>query len=496
MNARKTYVLIPVMPTPNGPLHLGHVAGPFLKMDMLARHLRRNGETVALVSATDPYETHVLPRADEQNKPVEAICAENHRAIHRCLQALDIRYDAFIDPLASPYRARLSGITREVLDDLNAQGLLHARNEPVHVSRRTGRMIVGSRIVGTCPCCGVEMGGYHCEGCGMEVWPRDLIAPRAEPADDTVEVEERASVFLDADIPALKRRMLEARVPADVRRIAERFMHATGGAVRLSNPGEWGVAWHDGQATVPSVVFTYTALFMLSVLCGEVARERLALDHNPFDQRSDAFTVTSFGFDNTVPFCVGVETLAQHSRRYRGFDRYLTNFFYTLDGRKFSTSRQHCIWADQAVRELGATSDVLRYFLAKTSPEGGPSDFSRDGFDAFRRAVEPRLAQMDAALESGIGGDAADPYADTLARLAADMEAAFDVDHFSLRAATRCIDQWLALEWQPAHAAAYVRGFCMLAYPVMPELALTLWGKLGHEGLPRYLAVTELETAE
>lgn len=240
MNARKTYVLIPVMPTPNGPLHLGHVAGPFLKMDMLARHLRRNGETVALVSATDPYETHVLPRADEQNKPVEAICAENHRAIHRCLQALDIRYDAFIDPLASPYRARLNGITREVLDDLDTQGLLYARNEPVHVSRRTGRMIVGSRIVGTCPCCGVEMGGYHCEGCGMEVWPRDLIAPRAEPADDTVEAEERASVFLDADIPALKRRMLEARVPADVRRIAERFMHATGGAVRLSNPGEWG----------------------------------------------------------------------------------------------------------------------------------------------------------------------------------------------------------------------------------------------------------------
>lgn len=121
MKARKTYVLIPVMPTPNGPLHLGHIAGPFLKMDMLARHLRRNGNTVALVSATDPYETHVLPRADEQNKPVEQICAENHRAIHRCLQALDIRYDAFIDPLASPYRARLNGITREVLDDLHAQ---------------------------------------------------------------------------------------------------------------------------------------------------------------------------------------------------------------------------------------------------------------------------------------------------------------------------------------------------------------------------------------
>jgi len=495
MAARKTTILIPVMPTPNGPLHLGHIAGPFLKMDMLARHLRRNGESVALVSATDPYETHVLPRADEQGKPVEQICAENHRAIDDCLKALNIRYDAFIDPLEAPYRTRLSNITHDVLDDLRAKGRMYARSEPVHVSRQTGRMIAGSRIAGTCPCCGVEMGGYHCEGCGMEVSPRELIEPRAEPADATIEVTERESIFFDADPSTLSRRMLEARVPADVRRIAERFMCATGGSVRISNPGEWGVPWPDAQASSPSVVFTYTALFMLSVLCGEVAGEILGLGHNPFDKSSDTLIVSSFGFDNTVPFCVGVEGLAQHSDRYRGFDRYLTNFFYTLDGRKFSTSRQHCIWADQAVRELGVSSDVLRYFLAKTSPEAGPSDFSRDEFKVFRHSVEPRLAQMTAAAESGDGDEATDRYADTLKRLAADMDAAFDIDHFSLRAVTRCMDKWLALEWPHESSAAYVRGFCILAYPVMPELTSALWSKLGYEGLPRYRTLTEMEEA-
>lgn len=495
MTVHPTYVLIPVMPTPNGPLHLGHVAGPFLKMDMLARHLRRNGATVALVSATDPYETHVLPRADERNKPVEQICADYHRAIAECLDALDIRYDAFINPLDSPYRERLHSITRDVLADLDAQGLLQAYAEPVHISCRTGRMIVGSRIAGNCPSCGAEMGGYHCEACGMEVSPRELIAPRAEPADVTVEVTERSSVFLDADLPALTRRMLEMRVPTDVRRIAERFMRSSGGKVRLSNPGEWGEPWPDARADTPSVVFTYTALFMLSVLCGEVAQKIVSLECNPFDMASDTLNVTSFGFDNTVPFCVGVETLAQRSRRYRGFDRYLTNFFYTLDGRKFSTSRQHCIWADQAVRELGTSSDLLRYFLAKTSPESAPSDFSRDAFDAFRRTVEPRLAQMEAALDAARGDDALAPYTETLARLVADMDAAFDVDHFSLRAATRSIDRWLALEWPARAVRQYVRGFCVLSYPVMPGVASALWKKLGYEGLPRHTALAALEEA-
>ena len=489
----RTYVLIPVMPTPNGPLHLGHVAGPSLKMDMLARHLRRNGATVALVSATDPYETHVLPRAYEQGRPVEQICADYHRAISDCLEALDIRYDAFLNPLDPPYRARLHSITREVLDDLGAQDLLQAHKEPVHVSGKTGRIIAGSWIAGTCPSCGTDMGGYHCEACGMEVSPRDLIEPRAEPADDTVKVSERASVFLDADTKALTQRMLEMRVPADIRRIAERFMQTSGGKVRLSNPGEWGEPWPDTKADAPSVVFTYTALFMLSALCAEVAQEILGLECNPFDTASNTLNVTSFGFDNTVPFCVSVETLAQRSRRYRGFDRYLTNFFYTLDGRKFSTSRQHCIWADQAVRELNSSSDVLRYFLAKTSPEAGPSDFSRESFDALRRTVEPRLVQMQSAVDAGPSDDAVDPYADLLARLMADMDAAFDVDHFSLQAATRSIDRWLALKWQPQAARQYVRGFCVLAYPVMPGIASELWMKLGYEGLPRHAALDALE---
>lgn len=490
MTDRSTpYVLIPVMPTPNGPLHLGHVAGPFLKMDMLARHLRRSGAKVALVSATDPYETHVLPRADERNVPVEQICADYHRAISDCLKALDIHYDAFLNPLDPPYRARLHSITRDVLGDLEAQGLLRAEKEPVHISGRTGRMIVGSRIAGACPFCGVQMGGYHCEACGMEVSPRDLIEPRAEPADPTVTVSERMSVFIDGDTEALTQRMLEMRVPADIRRIAQRFMQSSGGKVRLSNPGEWGEPWPDASVDTPAVVFTYTALFMLSILCGEVAQELLALDRNPFDSASDTVNVTSFGFDNTVPFCVGVETLAQHSRRYRGFDRYLTNFFYTLDGSKFSTSRQHCIWADQAVRELNCSSDMLRYFLARTSPEAGPSDFSRESFEVLRRTVEPRLAQMQSALNREISDDTVDPYADSLARLVADMDAAFDIDHFSLQAATRSIDRWLALEWKPHAARHYARGFCVLAYPVMPAIASTLWTKLGYKGLPRYQAV-------
>lgn len=495
MNSSKIYVLIPVMPTPNGPLHLGHVAGPFLKMDVLARHLRRKGEKVALVSATDPYETHVLPRSDHERKPVEVVCAENHRAINECLKALNIQYDEFINPLESPYRTRLREVTRGLLGELSDQGLLHSIEEAVHRSAETNRIIAGSRIEGKCPCCGTDMGGYHCEACGMEVSPADLIDPHAEPFDASIEVGQRSSVFMQANTEAISQRMLELRVPGDIRRIAERYLKTSGGRVRLSNPGEWGEPWPDALASSQSVVFTYTALFMLSILCGEVAQSKLGLQMNPFDADSTTLNITSFGFDNTVPFCVGVETLAQNSVAWRGFDRYLTNFFYTLDGKKFSTSRRHCIWADQAVGDLNTSSDVLRYFLAKTSPEAAAGDFSRAVFETFRDTIDAKISGMRVVLMSGEHSNVQDPYADVLVRLIAEMDAALDVDHFNLRAAAVCIDRWLAQTWQRDSVRQYVRGFCVLAYPIMPDVALELWGRMGYSGLPHCEGVATVAEA-
>ncbi|WP_428992044.1 class I tRNA ligase family protein [Bathymodiolus heckerae thiotrophic gill symbiont] len=47
------------MPTPNGRFHIGHISGPYLKTDILARNLKFLGHDVKVMSGVDTYEAHV-----------------------------------------------------------------------------------------------------------------------------------------------------------------------------------------------------------------------------------------------------------------------------------------------------------------------------------------------------------------------------------------------------------------------------------------------------
>ncbi len=73
--------------------------------------------------------------------------------------------------------------------------------------------------------------------------------------------------------------------------------------------------------------------------------------------------------------------------------------FYKLEGEKFSTSRDHALWADEVAREVGP--NVLRYALARVAKPFGTdaNDFDLDGLisaasrirvweDALRRYAE------------------------------------------------------------------------------------------------------------
>jgi methionyl-tRNA synthetase len=65
------------------------------------------------------------------------------------------------------------------------------------------------------------------------------------------------------------------------------------------------------------------------------------------------------------------------------------NELYLLEGRKFSTSRNHALWAD----EFLATEDpaLVRLFLSWDRPDRYESDFTDVGYRAFCAMIEPLL---------------------------------------------------------------------------------------------------------
>ena len=479
----KKYLLVPVMPTPNGPLHLGHISGPFLRMDVLARCLRQIGHAVSIVSASDPWETHVLLRGLTNDAPPEQICHHYHREIANGLAALNINYDRFINVFEPPWSAALPNIANDVLVALAKQpGALRVIKERVPYSRKHQMPLIGALIEGACPKCGASMGGFFCESCGAEISPSDLVKPRSRLPDDNWEWRSYDSLYLQVrDVVALRR--LAERICADRRFVEMAFdgLALNNNLVRLTHPGAWGIHARAESVSPNSVIFTYPALFALSLLCAG-AKDATAKDA-AFAPSSDVITIKSFGIDNSMPYIVSVLAQTQALGNVKPFDHYLTNYFSTLDGKKFSTSRNHAIWALDACHLLKAKTDTIRAYLSKVNPQYGETDFSIAEFGAFKTQWEERLERNIAAALSTTR--ARSNNLDHLARLFEQRNAALDPARFALAEAMKPLEEWARLADNGA-THAWALGFSVLAWPIMPELSERIWRMGGMPNLPTF----------
>ena len=487
------YILIPTMPTPNGPLHLGHIAGPYLKPDILARHLRQHGHSVAIVSGSDVWETHVLQKARSLGISPEAVCQQYHNEILNGMAALDIEYDAYINPLDDSYCGQLETVARGVFETLRAAGRLTYIEELVPYSLKYDQPVVGSSVAGTCPYCGDDdVGGFHCEACAREISPGDLIEIYSDLPDDVFVMRRFTSAFLKISSPerllAELRKMVSDPALIDV---AKAHLARNGNFVRLTHPGRWGINVKTMEVTEPAVLFSFPGLLAFSVLCGEIGNQILGSTVPPFSKGTEITAVNVFGFDNTIPFFLAVAGQALESEIWNPADYYLTNRFYTLNGQKFSTSREHAIWATDAKQRLRHHSDFIRLYLAKTSPEFGVADFSTTDFKNYADATASRTQQLlsQAFQHKAMRGSPDETI--VLESLFENQSACLSLNAFRLQDSVLPLENWLDYGNDHEIGGFWAAGFALLAYPFMPRMAKAAWENCGYAGIPTLVELKE-----
>src|SRR5919107_1600767 len=82
-------------PTPNGSLHLGHLAGCYLPADVFARYHRLAGDDVLVVSGTDQHGTPVTVRAEAEGVSAGEVADRYHREYLDTWRRLGIRFDCY-----------------------------------------------------------------------------------------------------------------------------------------------------------------------------------------------------------------------------------------------------------------------------------------------------------------------------------------------------------------------------------------------------------------
>jgi methionyl-tRNA synthetase len=384
---RVTVIVIP-QPTVNGPLHIGHLSGPYLAADVASRAARARGERVLTLAGVDVHPNYVLTKAENLGVDVEEMVRTYRGQIVSSFERAGIGWDVFLDPQQPAYRAAIGGM----LEELVANGTVPMEEHTLHRCADCGRTLHHSYVVGKCPVCGTGANGTSCEGCGGFTSAQLLLDPSCarcggppEPMVVTVPV-----LHLEAYRDRLREEWLQAEWPARVRSVLRRYDSAPLPDVPLAYPTNWGI---ECGGALTGMRVDFPTELGLSYFWGPA--RALRPDAATLAERVAAWAevdgVWHFnGMDNifyfTVLYPAIIAAAGVPAPTALGA---VMNELYLLEGQKFSTSRNHALWAHEFL--AGEDPELVRLFLSWDRPDRYESDFTAAAYQAFCAWVRPLL---------------------------------------------------------------------------------------------------------
>jgi methionyl-tRNA synthetase len=387
--SQRLAVVTATAPTPNGPLHVGHLAGPFIAADVAARAARARGTRTLTVSGLDPHQNYVRAKAASQGRDVTAVLDEYEGLVRDALRAARIGYDIFTDPRADQdYQVRVG----RTLGELKDRGAVVA--EPATLTRcgRCGATLHHAYVSGDCPRCGLASSGGTCEACGAFTTAENLgrvQCTRCGGAPESLTVV-IPLLRLESYRAALTETWSSAAMPARVRSLIGYYLARGLPDVPLAYPTDWGVPLDDGQRVD---VWVEMGLGLLSGIAQRISPEAGGLDEYAAAWRHVSERWHFLGIDNAFYFAILFPCLfAAAGLGPGGLGGLVVNEFYLLDGLKFSTSRGHAVWAHEFLADEDPA--MVRMYLCWDRPDRFQSVFTLDAYAEFR-------AWMATALQAG-----------------------------------------------------------------------------------------------
>jgi methionyl-tRNA synthetase len=493
------YLIVAGYPTPNGPLHLGHIGGPFLRGDVLRRYLVSRGHIARAVGTSDSWESNILFTAAKEQRPPMTVARDYHQRIMAALGDFDIGHDAYLDIHAAPYAAEHRRYSDALVNALYGEGRLTLHREVLLYDQVARRPVVGCWLTGRCPNCGTGAAGNSCESCGLWFGPTDMLdaGPRlgsdaAANGDRYSNVTVTTAFASPADLMRAERCAGRIGHSGAYLPILEDYWRWNEKGIRLSYPIEWGLPWPLPGPDHGSVHYSYgTGLVAASRVIGDFIAQRYG-GASPMSEESDTITVAIGGVDAVMPWLV-LLGLISPKFDFKPYDYFLFNRFLNLHGEKFSTSRRHTIWVGDYVA-AGLDVDCARLYLASISPATETRDFRCDTFAGFAAAWAERLdrtVQARAATLANAGPRNTDGVPAAAVSAMADAFEAQDrclgLPDTDINAAVSVLRDWVERgatgsgnvpDWW------YLWALAILAAPLVPRWASRLWAALGLAGEP------------
>jgi methionyl-tRNA synthetase len=380
-------LVAPAWPYAAGHRHLGHVAGFGVPSDAFARYHRLKGNDVLMVSGTDEHGTPVMVAADREGKSYREIADYYNQAFREDFRRLGLSYDCFSRTTTRNHER----VTQDIFKTLHEHGAIVEQEQLVSFSPTTGHTLPDRYIEGTCPICGYpEARGDQCDNCGNQLDPAELINPRSKIDGATPEFRKTKHLFLD--LPKFKDALRQWILKEDdwrpnVRNFSLRLLDE----IRprpITRDLDWGVRIPiPGYAEDPSkriyvwfdaVIGYLSASIEWAAMIGEPEAWR------DWWQNGESLHSYFQGKDNVVfhtiiwpAMLLGYGKGGEYGAGKAPLqlpDNVFATEYLTMEGKQFSTSRQHSIFVRDFLDRYDA--DPLRYHLIAGGPETQDADFT------------------------------------------------------------------------------------------------------------------------
>ena len=382
-------------PYANGPRHIGHVSGFAIPSDMFSRYQRMAGNKVLMVSGTDEHGTPIQVQADKEGVGVREIVDRYNGVIGNDLANLGVSYDLFTRTTTRNHYA----VTQEIFLTLLKNGYIFPKTTLGAISPSTGRTLPDRYIEGTCPICGYPAArGDQCDNCGNQLDPTDLIDPKSKINGETPLFVEQEHYFLDlpafADVLGDWMKSKEGQWRPNVLKFSLNLLDDLQPRA-ITRDLDWGVpvpldGWRDRNDKRIYVWFDA----VIGYLSASVEWARRSGDPDAWrawwnDESAEAYYF--MGKDNIVfhseiwpAMLLGYNGQGAKGGAPGDLGRLnlpsevVSSEFLTMEGKKFSSSRQVVIYVKDFLDRYDV--DALRYYVAVAGPETHDTDFTWSEF--------------------------------------------------------------------------------------------------------------------
>ncbi|WP_405913964.1 class I tRNA ligase family protein [Streptomyces sp. NBC_00963] len=227
-------------PAPCAELDIGHLAGPYVAADVLARFLRADGERVLFTTGTADHTASVAARALRAQRTPEDVADGYRTAIRADWQHAGIEFDHIVHPRRDRGYARW---TRALFRSLHADGAIVVRSRPMPYCVPCERRLHGALVTGGCPHCAAASEGGVCRVCALPNDGGTLTDPSCTLCGTPAQLRRsrRPYFALEQFRGPLADYWAASELPPSLAVLCETLVEDGLPDVAVGHPGDWGI---------------------------------------------------------------------------------------------------------------------------------------------------------------------------------------------------------------------------------------------------------------